>query len=151
LKEAALRDLLHILALWTYSLLTNKIVLLSIGGALGTNARYWLARWLGEVVSAKGFPLGTFVINVTGSFVLGAAAVVILERLSPVHQNWYLLVGTGFCGGYTTFSTFEWETFRLVRDGSLWMAMANIVGSVVVGFLGVMAAVAFTNLLLPRQ
>ena len=146
-----MRDLLQFLSLWTYSFLTNKIVLLSIGGALGTNARYWLARWLGEVVLVKGFPLGTFVINVTGSFILGLTAVLILERLPPVHQNWYLLVGTGFCGGYTTFSTFEWETFQLARDGSLWMAMANIVGSVVVGFLGVIAAVAITNLLLPRQ
>lgn len=146
-----MKDLLHILGLWTYSFATNKLVLLSIGGALGTNARYWLARWLGEVAWAKGFPLGTFVINVTGSFILGVVAVLVLERLPPIYQNWYLLVGTGFCGGYTTFSTFEWETFKLVRDGAFWLAMANVVGSVIVGFVGVVVAVVITNLVLARQ
>lgn len=134
-----------------YAALANKLVLLSIGGALGTNARYWLARWLDQVAWAKGFPLGTFVINISGSFILGVAAVLILERLPPSYQHWYLLVGTGFCGGYTTFSTFEWETFKLVRDGSLALAFANVAGSVVVGFLGVIVAVALTGFALPRQ
>jgi len=91
------------------------------------------------------------VINVTGSFILSVAAVLILERLPPVHQDWYLLVGTGFCGGYTTFSTFEWETYRLVRDGSLWIALANVAGSVPVGFVGVVAAVALTGMIFPRH
>jgi CrcB protein len=146
-----LKDLLQLFGSWLYAALTNKFVLLSIGGAIGTNARYGIGRWLGEVTWSKGFPLGTFVINVTGSFVLGAAAVLILERLPPAYQNWYLLVGTGFCGGYTTFSTFEWETFKLVRDGSLWMALANVAGSVAVGFLGVVVGVALAGLVLPKQ
>jgi len=146
-----LKDIVHIAGAWLYPFVTNKVVLLALGGAAGTNARYWLARWLGEVAWAKGFPLGTFVINVTGSFILGVTAVLILDRLPPLYQNWYLLIGTGFCGGYTTFSTFEWETFRLVRDGSFWLALANVAGSVIVGFLGVAAAVVLTSLVLPRQ
>jgi CrcB protein len=150
-EMAALRELLHELGSWLYVVLTNKFVVLAVGGAAGTNARYWLGRWVGEIYGARGFPLGTFIINVTGSFILGMAAVLILERLPPVYQDWYLLVGTGFCGGFTTFSTFEWETFQLLRNGSLWMAFANVAGSVIVGFLGVVVAVALTGLILPRQ
>ena len=146
-----MKDFFYIVGSWIYTALTNKLLLLAIGGAIGTICRYGLAKWLGEVAWAKGFPLGTFVINVSGSFVLGVVGTVILERLPPTHQNWYLLFGTGFCGGYTTFSTFEWETFNLVRDGSHWVALANVVGSVVVGFLGLVVAVALTGLILPKQ
>ena len=146
-----MKGILYLLGSWVYAALTNKLVLLAIGGAIGTISRYGLGKWLGDVAWAKGFPLGTFVINTTGSFVLGMAAVLILERLPPEYQNWYLLVGTGFCGGYTTFSTFEWETYKLIRDGSFWMALANVVGSVVVGFLGVYLAVALTSLFAPKQ
>ena len=131
---------------------TYRILLLMLGGALGTVLRYYVGLWFAERSWAQVFPpLGTLVINVTGSFILGAAAVVILERLPPEHQGWYLLVGTGFCGGYTTFSTFEWETFKLVRDGSWPLALANVVGSVVAGFLGVVAAVALAGLVWPRR
>ncbi len=134
-----------------HAILTNKFVALTLGGAIGTNARYLLSRWLNELAWARGFPLGTFVINATGSFLLGLAAVVILERLPPSQQAWYLWIGTGFCGAYTTFSTFEWETFKLIRDGSFTFALLNIVGSVLVGFLGVVLAVVLMELVFPRQ
>jgi len=146
-----LKEWLSHLGTWLSIVGTSKVVLLMLGGGIGTNARYWLAKWLGEVSWSKGFPLGTFVINVTGSFILGLAAVIILERLPPAYQTWYLVFGTGFCGGYTTFSTFEWETFKLVRDGSIWMALLNVAGSIVVGFLGVVVAVALSGLVLPRR
>lgn len=146
-----MKDWLSHVGIWLSIIVTNKILLLMLGGGLGTNARYWLARWLGEVSWAKGFPVGTFVINVSGSFILGIAAVVILERLPPAYQNWYLLFGTGFCGGYTTFSTFEWETFKLVRDNNWWLAVVNILGSVLAGFFGVILAVALIGIFLPKR
>src|SRR5580692_3588802 len=90
------------------AVLTSKVMILAAGGALGTNARYWLALWINEASWRtqggwlSSFPLGTFVINVSGSFVLGLVGVIFLERL-PDHREWLLFLGTGFCGGYTTF------------------------------------------------
>jgi CrcB protein len=127
------------------------MLLVLLGGAIGTYARYALGKWIGSQPWAEGFPYGTLVINVTGSFVLGFASVVILERLRPEYQPLYLLVGTGFCGGYTTFSTFEWETFKLVRDGSWWLALANVLASVLVGFLGLLLGVVLAGLVFPRR
>ena len=136
---------------WLSSLLRNKMLMLMLGGAVGTYARYWLSRWFNTQPWGQAFPYGTLFINVSGSFILAVAAVIILERLPPEHQNWYLLIGTGFCGGYTTFSTFEWETFKLVRDGSWWYALANVGGSIVAGFAGVLLGVLLVDLLFPRS
>jgi CrcB protein len=129
----------------------NKMLLIMLGGAIGSYARFWLSRWCGSQPWGQGFPWGTFVINVSGSFILGIVAVLILERLPSEYQDLYLLIGTGFCGGFTTFSTFEWETFKLVRDGSWGYALGNVVGSVVAGFVGVLLAVALVHALFPRS
>jgi CrcB protein len=91
------------------------------------------------------------VINVTGSFVLAVAAAVIQDRLAPEYQNLFLLVGTGFCGGYTTFSTFEYETFKLASAGSWALALVNVAGSVAAGFVGVLLGVALVNEVFPRR
>ncbi|HKB04663.1 MAG TPA: fluoride efflux transporter CrcB, partial [Gemmataceae bacterium] len=105
--------------------LNHPLILVGLGSAAGGVLRYYLGRWVDERFGGTGFPWGTFVINVSGSFILGVLALLVLERLPPDYRWAYLLLGTGFCGGFTTFSTFSWETFQLVRDGSLWLAMGN--------------------------
>jgi len=129
----------------------HPVTLIAVGSAVGGNLRYWLGRWIDTRGWPGGVPWGTFVINVTGSLLLGFFAVWFLERLSPARRELYLLLGTGFCGGYTTFSTFEWETLKLVRDGNWPAALANVFGSVAVGFLGVFLGVLAAHLILGRR
>lgn len=87
------------------------------------------------------FPYGTFVINVTGSFLIGMILTILAEK-TQWSANWRYLIPIGFIGGYTTFSAFEYETFRLFQDGQMLSAVLNVTLSVVVGFVGVWAGTA---------
>jgi CrcB protein len=136
---------------WLAAVAVHPVVLIAVGSAIGGNFRYFLGRWIDSHPWAEGFPWGTFVINVTGSLFLGFFAVVLLERLDPARRGLYLMAGTGFCGGYTTFSTFEWETFKLIRDGSWPTALGNVLGSVAVGFVGVSLGALVAHLIFGRQ
>lgn len=82
------------------------------------------------------FPLGTLTINVSGSFVIGVLMTLLTERFR-LDPNWRFLLVVGFVGGYTTFSTFEWETFTTVRGGSFTAGLLNVVLSVILGYLAV--------------
>ncbi len=109
--------------------LTHPIVLLTIGGAVGTNARYWLTVWTHEQRWTEHFPLATVLINVSGSLILGLLYVPFHNRL----PGWWILLGVGFCGGYTTFSTFALETVNLIhRHHQPGMALLNVVVSVLI-------------------
>jgi CrcB protein len=120
------------------ALLTHKTTLLLSGGALGTWARYGLSVLFKQRGWALTFPWGTFAINVTGSFVLGVVFVLIDTQRHPERGKWFLLLGTGFCGGYTTFSTFSLETYELaVVRKQPWLAVAYALGSVVAGLAAV--------------
>lgn len=118
-----------------------EVGVLSVGGMLGVNARYWLGVWITRWASPQ-FPWATFTINVSGSFLIGFLTVA-LTRWLP-HPNLRLMIVTGFLGGYTTFSTFEYDSVTLWNRGEIGLAVVNLVGSVVVGFaavlLGIMAA-----------
>lgn len=86
------------------------------------------------------FPLATLLINVSGCFILGLFSTFAAEKM-PIDPRWRLLVGTGFVGAYTTFSTFEYETQRLAAAGALAWAAVNVITSVVAGFAAVQLGV----------
>lgn len=103
------------------------------GGGVGATTRYVLATWIGQKWG-RSFPLGTFVINVSGSFVIGLLMTLMAERFTE-NPQWRLLLVVGFLGGYTTFSSFEYETGKLVTDGEFLYAVLNVVLSVTAGFV----------------
>jgi fluoride exporter len=124
----------------------NKYLMVGIGGFLGAIARFWLGGYISNRMGTK-FPYGTFVINCSGSFLIGFIITLLAERVhwSP---NWRYLIPVGFIGAYTTFSTFEYEIFRSIEDGELVIAGLNIGLSVILGFLcvwlGVIAGRTFS-------
>ncbi len=110
-----------------------------LGGFLGANARYLL----GGVISERWgtvFPYGTFVINVTGSFILGFFMAYAQER-PWVAPGARLMFAVGFVGAYTTFSTFEYETMRLIQQRELLLATWNALGSLLSGAIAVFAGI----------
>ena len=112
-----------------------RYLLVVIGGGTGALARYVAASAIMTRFGGK-FPLGTLVINVTGSFLIGFLMTILTERFK-LDPNWRLLLVVGFLGGYTTFSSFEWETYSSVREGGLWTGMLNVVSSVMLGYIAV--------------
>jgi len=118
----------------------------ALGGAAGTLLREAIDSAVPE--TASGFPWATLAVNLGGSLVIGVVVVVALDRVAPSRFVRPLL-GTGFCGGLTTFSTFAVETDRLLRAGSIGIAFAYVLASVAVGLLAVAAgagtARAFIN------
>jgi CrcB protein len=119
-------------------------LLVGIGGFLGAIARYVTARWVGTWVDAR-FPLGTFLVNVSGSFLLGLLGGVLAARLVPRGDDVRLALGVGFLGAFTTFSTFEFETHALLEDGLWTTALANIVLSVVLGLFALRAGLVLAK------
>jgi CrcB protein len=106
------------------------VLLVLVGGALGAPVRY-VVDLMVQSRHDSVLPWGTFVVNAAGSLVLGATAGGVAAAGGP---DWVLtLAGTGFCGALTTFSTFSFETVRLVEEGALRAAVVNVAGSVVVG------------------
>jgi CrcB protein len=103
------------------------------GGFLGAIARYSVGLWIGQKWG-RSFPLGTFVVNVSGSFMIGLVMTLFTERLM-VNPQLRLLVAVGFLGAFTTFSTFELETGNLLRDSEWMLAAMNVVLSVLAGFV----------------
>jgi CrcB protein len=120
-----------------------NIFLIAIGGALGSVARYLISTFVLRTTGTL-FPLGTFVVNVIGCLAFGAIAGAASQRvqLAPALRLFLL---TGILGGFTTFSSYAFESFTLVRDGQFLWASLNIAGQVIAGLAGMWAGYVITN------
>lgn len=111
----------------------TRFLFIALGAALGANARYALGLWAASRFGA-GFPYGTLIVNVSGSFLLGLVITLATERLTLSSES-RLLLAVGFLGSYTTFSSYTVESLGLLRDGGLWPGLANIVGNNLAGLV----------------
>jgi CrcB protein len=120
------------------------LLLVGAGGFFGAISRYLVDGWV-STSTGGGFPWGTLVVNVSGSFVLGLLFAASVERgVLPAEIRAPVLIG--FIGAYTTFSTLTLETWRLVEDGRYALAIANIGGSLALGLVAVLAGLVLGRL-----
>ena len=113
----------------------EKYLLIALGGALGSIARYWVGATISGRWGAR-FPYGTFVINMTACIIIGFAMTWLGKR-ADISSAWRFLVPIGFVGAYSTFSTYEWETLSTLRSGAFALAALYAVGSLIVGLIAV--------------
>lgn len=107
------------------------VLLVALGGAIGSVVRYLVGGWFAARFGSA-FPYGTFAINVTASFIIGFFLAFAQERVG-LNPYWRLFIAVGFVGGYSTFSTFEYEAVRLLQDREMLLGLTYYVGSVVTG------------------
>ncbi len=113
----------------------QKYLLIALGGALGSIARYWVGSTIGGRMGSR-FPYGTFVINMTACIIVGFS-VTWLSKHVELSPAWRYLIPVGFVGAYSTFSTFEWETLFTLRSGAFAIAALYALGSVILGLAAV--------------
>ena len=115
--------------------MSRIFLLVGIGGAIGSIARYLTANYFTKVFPAA-FPYGTFIVNIIGCFVIGLVCGLSdnFEWLTP---QWRLFLATGICGGYTTFSSFSYENIRLLQQGNYLVFATYSITSYVLGLLAV--------------
>ena len=116
---------------------------IGLGGFLGANARYIVQTWANNRWGSE-FPYGTMLANVTGSFLLAFFLTLLTVRFNMSNQG-RLLIATGFLGGYTTFSSFGYETWQLFETSGLTTASFNLIGNMLLGAVGVILGVALAR------
>jgi CrcB protein len=122
-----------------------NFILISLGAIVGANLRYLIsrdtARWLGPV-----FPYGTMFINIAGSFIVGFFMIWTTERML-VDPRWRLLVVVGFCGGFTTFSSYAFETMAYFEQGQWQLMATNVLGNNLLCLLAALAGMGLARVL----
>lgn len=117
----------------------KNILIVALGGATGSVCRYLLSMAVKNASNDTAFPIGTFVVNILGCFAIGMLSQ--MSVAASISDTTKLLLVTGFCGGFTTFSSYILETVSLSRSGDLSIAMLYIAASIVSGLLAVMAGI----------
>jgi fluoride exporter len=122
----------------------QKYLMIALGGALGSMARYWVGSTISGRMGAR-FPYGTMVINMTACVIIGFTLTYFGKR-ADLNPAWRFLVPIGFIGAYSTFSTYEWETLSTVRSGAFLLAAVYAGGSLVLGLAATWCGTALADL-----
>jgi CrcB protein len=120
----------------------REIAAIFLGGAIGSLLRVFVAHELPAAVAT--WPWATFIVNISGCFALALIATHLRER-PPESPHWHPLLGTGFCGAYTTFSTMQFELVRMLDHNSYDLAVGYAAASVLAGYLAILAGAAFVR------
>jgi CrcB protein len=121
----------------------QKYFFIAIGGALGSVVRFWVGTTVASRMGTR-FPFGTLFINISACLIIGLSLEV-LNRHADLSPSWRFLVPIGFIGAYSTFSTFEWETFASLTSGAFWIAILYVVVSLVCGLIAVALGVTLAK------
>jgi fluoride exporter len=121
----------------------SKYIAIALGGALGSLARFWVGSAVSSRMGTR-FPYGTFVINITASLIIGFSLAV-LNRRTEINPLWRFLIPVGFIGAYSTFSTFEWETFAGLEIGAFLLISLYVALSILLGLVAVWCGVVLAR------
>jgi len=122
----------------------QKYLLIAVGGALGSIARYWVGSSIAGRMGIR-FPYGTLIVNLTACVIIGFS-MTYLGRRAEISPAWRFLIPVGFIGAYSTFSTYEWETLTSLRAGAFSIAALYAVGSLILGLVAVWGGSAMAEL-----
>ncbi len=123
----------------------TRFVLIGLGAILGANARYLIAVWAADRLGTA-FPYGTFIANVSGSLMLGFLLAVTTDRVA-VSPEMRLLLGVGFLGSYTTFSSYTVESLALFQTGNFWNGLINVFSNNLIGLTCALAGIYLARLI----
>lgn len=133
----------NVTCLWQKEEILNDMFWISLGAIIGANLRYFVNRISVKYLSAD-LPFGTFIVNLTGSFILGFFLAWTLERVE-VDPRWRSFVAVGFCGAYTTFSSFSYETYALVEQSDYALAALNFICNNLFSLIAVIAGIVLAR------